>query len=221
MTVPYCATNPAPVFAARYNPYCAQPAGNGRMDRLHCLCHHPFILAAHSFPRRALAHPRAIALSLVVTHVDGDVGDLRRGVFALASPPAPSDLVEFDSRRGCLCHWSLDLLAFRRRIQRPATGRPAGSSRWSPGTTAGNFRHPQPSSPSDLSGTSVRDAGVEPGHRAGGLLRVDGVRSSHGCAHDSPGGCGTGTTLWNRVPGLPSASARDPPDLRQGVYNPV
>jgi hypothetical protein len=191
------------------------------MDRLHGLRHHPFILAGHSSPRRALAQPRAIALSFVVTDVDGDVGDLRVGVFALAPPPAPPNLVEFDSRRDCLRHWSLDLPAFWRRIQRPATGRPAGNSRWSPGTTTGNFRHPQPSSPSDLPGTFVRDAGVEPGHRTGGLLRIDGIGGSHGCAHDSPGRCGTGATLWARVPGVPSARARDPPIPRQGVYNPV
>ncbi len=165
----------------------AAASTHDRMDRLRHLCHDPpFWLVIH--PR--VDHWRStltFSVPCVNTHVDWHVDHLGRNHFALAAASALPNGVDVGS---CVCAFHrrlLDLQEFGKAFQRRPAGRCSRSCSRASGTAIGDHWHPGSRSPPGLPGPLMRDAGLEPWERSGGLLRLDGVRCNLRFHHDPTG----------------------------------
>lgn len=98
----------------------------------------------------------------------------------------------------------LPLFPIRSALQLETTRRLARSIAESPRATARHHRDTVTGPPSGVPGTFVRDAGVEPRDRAGGLLESDGICRHHGSCDDSHGGGGIGEAVRDRVQSVPA-----------------
>src|SRR5450631_2488753 len=197
----------SPAGFRRYNPQRAPASPHHRLAGLRGVCDHPIILAGHSFARRLLAHAETFPVSLSDTAVDRDVDRCRRGDRFLARGRALLDCVGLATRDAPLGCRVRDIQALRSRLQRCPARRPSRTHRWTSRTTPRHIGDTRTSSPSDLSGAFVRDAGLEPGDGAGGLLWTHDVRRYHRRGHDSIGRSGTGAAVWGRVPRLSAEGA--------------
>ena len=173
--------------STRYNPQRADISPHCRVAGLRRLCHHPVILAAYPSSRALLALAAGFSISHPDTVLDCHVDSGWGGHREVARPVAVRHAVELAACRLALRRRSVDLPALRSRFQRRPARWPSRTHSRTSRTAPHHFGHTRPGPPSGLSGAFMRDAGLEPGDRVGGLLRADRVRGDHRRHHDPAG----------------------------------
>ncbi len=191
----------------RYNSQSADISAHDPLRRvagMRRLCHHSVILVDHPPPRRLLALAEGFPVSHPDTTVDRNVDRSGRDYGSVARPDVLCHSVDMATRDAPLRRRVVDLQTRWSRFQRRPTRRPAGARLQTWGTAPGNIGHTRAGPPSRVSGTFVRDAGLEPGDGTGGLLWADRVRTGHWRGHDPIGRSGTGAALRRRISRIPA-----------------
>ncbi len=113
-----------------------------------------------------------------------------------------------DSRRRFILRRPCALQTLSQRVQPEPARRIARDPTEPQPPTPGDHRHSRPRAPSRLPRPSLRDAGLERGHRPGSLLGADSIRDHDWCSNDQDGGCGVGEEVRRRIPPVSIQSAR-------------
>jgi hypothetical protein len=172
----------------------ALPSNSG-VAGLRYLFNHPTFLADGSSAGASLAGQRGFALPRSRSRLDRHVGWHGRADRPVAGRNVLFDALDLGSIRSVICDRHLSVFQRRSTLQLGAIGRPARSSRRSPGRSARNHRHSLAGAPSCLPRPSLRDAGVECRNRPGRLLGPDRRGGRNRRRDDSHGGRRTGEAL--------------------------
>jgi hypothetical protein len=185
---------------------------NSGMARLRRLFDNPIVLADDPSSSTSLASLPGLALPHADSHLVPHVGWHGRADELVAQCNFLFDSVDLGSCRALVCDWHLHLFNRRGTLQLGTTQRSAGSSRGSPRRSTGNHRYSLASPPPCLSRPSLRNAGLEHGHRPRSLLAAHGVIDCDRSGDDPDGGCGVGKALRCGVRRVSSERPRSPPE---------
>jgi hypothetical protein len=181
------------------------------MAGLRGLFHHSFVLVHGASARRAVAVPRRIAVPGTGSGLGDDVDWHGLPDRTLAARSLVLDPLELASGRCFVRGGYLPLLAVRSALQLEATRRLARSFAQSARAATGHDRDTLTRAASGVPGTFVRNGGLEPRDRAGGLLADDWFRDRNWRSHDSHGRRGIGAEIRGGVYQVPLGRPCSPP----------
>jgi len=174
------------------------------MAGLRGLLDHSLVLVHGASPRRAVAVQRRIAVPGAGSGLGDDVDWHGLSDRTLAARSLVLDPVELASSRCFVRGGDLPLFPVRSALQLEATRRLARSFAESARAATGHDWDTLTRAASGVPGTSMRNGGVEPRDRAGGLLQSDRFCRHHGRCDDSHGGGGIGEEVRDRVQSVPA-----------------
>jgi len=169
------------------------------MDSVRSVRDDSVVLADDPSPGGLLADAGGLALWCVGAGLDGNVGWARCADGALAEQGALWQGCELDAGGVAVRFGLVDLPPGGSALQLGTAGRTAGGSAWTPRAAVDDHGDSGTGAASGVSGTSVRDGGVECGNGVGCVLGADRVRCRRRRGDDSDGGCGAGEQVRRAV----------------------
>jgi hypothetical protein len=189
------------------------------MDRVRGVFDHSAVLADDPSAGAVVADVVRFALPRARSGMDRDVGGDRWGDRTLEICGSLLDGMELDSGRDPIRCGVAAVQPVAKRIQSNAVVRGSRNRGWKSGTAPDHHRDSDTGAASSVSGSSVRDAGMECGCGAGGVLGADRVCGNHRRGDDSHGGRGVGRKVWRRVQAISINSAGNSSADLAGVWS--
>ncbi len=192
------------------------------MARLRGVLHHPRVLADDPSLCGSVARPKTLSLYSAVARVGRDVVPGRANHEPVAERESLPNKLVVGSYSATILRRNLYLLAIRKRLHRETTRRPSRSPRQESRSATSHRWNPRPSSPSNVSRTPLRNAGLERRHRTSRFLGIDRVRSPQRSDHDPHRRSRIRDEIWRTVSRVPELRACNHTEHKKAPsYNPV